>query len=148
MSITINIKSDLEKRLRQRAAAEGFHLDDYIVKMLESQVQSEANSMEEQREIELLQKINMGLSVELWERYLVLKGKREQEILLPEEQKELIAISEVEEGDVFYGCVTIGDAWRFGRLEKTNKLIFQDISLYRISDDLEYLMKILVGILS
>lgn len=94
MSITINIKSDLEKRLRQRAAAEGFHLDDYIVKMLESQVQSEANSMEEQREIELLQKINMGLSVELWERYLVLKGKREQEILLPEEQKELIAISD------------------------------------------------------
>ena len=94
MSITINIKSDLEKRLRQRAAAEGFHLDDYIVKMLESQVQSDANSMEEQREIELLQKINMGLSVELWERYLVLKGKREQEILLPEEQKELIAISD------------------------------------------------------
>ncbi|MEZ5044153.1 MAG: hypothetical protein R2828_35775 [Saprospiraceae bacterium] len=94
MSITINIKSDLEKRLRQRAAAEGFHLDDYIVKMLESQVQSDANSMEEQREIELLQKINMGLSVELWERYLVLKGKREQENLLPEEQEELIAISD------------------------------------------------------
>jgi hypothetical protein len=61
---------------------------------------------------------------------------------------ELIAISEVEEGDIFYGCVTIGDAWRFGRLEKINKLIFQDISLYRIPDDLEYLMKILVGILS
>ena len=60
---------------------------------------------------------------------------------------ELIAISEVEEGDVFYGCVTIGDAWRFGRLEKTNKLIFQDIPLYRIPDDLDDLMKILVGIL-
>jgi hypothetical protein len=29
---------------------------------------------------------------------------------------ELIAISEVEEGDVFYGAVTIGDVWRFGRL--------------------------------
>lgn len=60
---------------------------------------------------------------------------------------ELIAISEVEQGDVFYGSVTIGDAWRFGRLEKTNQQIFQDISLYRIPDDLEYLMKILVGIL-
>jgi len=60
---------------------------------------------------------------------------------------ELIAISEVEEGDVFYGCVTIGDAWRFGRLEKTNQQIFQDISLYRIPDDLEDLMRILVGIL-
>ncbi|HBL14037.1 MAG TPA: hypothetical protein DD379_22125 [Cyanobacteria bacterium UBA11162] len=61
---------------------------------------------------------------------------------------ELIAISEVEEGDIFYGCVTIGDAWRFGRLEKTNKLIFQDIPLYRIPDDLEDLMRILVGILA
>ncbi|MFM8006326.1 MAG: hypothetical protein ACKO86_15595, partial [Dolichospermum sp.] len=60
----------------------------------------------------------------------------------------LIAISQVEEGDVFYGCVTIGDAWRFGILEKTNQQIFQDISLYRIPDDLEYLMRILVGILA
>jgi hypothetical protein len=60
---------------------------------------------------------------------------------------ELIAISEVEEGDVFYGAVTIGDAWRFGRLEKTTQQIFQDVSLYRIPDDLEDLMKILVGIL-
>ncbi len=60
---------------------------------------------------------------------------------------ELIAISEVEEGDIFYGVVTIGDAWRFGRLEKTNQQIFQDISLHRIPDDLEDLMRILVGIL-
>ena len=59
---------------------------------------------------------------------------------------ELIAISEVEEGDIFYGSVTIGDAWRFGRLEKTNQQIFQDISLYRIPDDLEDLIRILVGI--
>ena len=61
---------------------------------------------------------------------------------------ELIAISQVEEGDVFYGCVTIGDAWRFGILEKTNQQIFQDISLYRIPNDLEDLMRILVGILA
>jgi hypothetical protein len=60
---------------------------------------------------------------------------------------ELIAISEVEVGDLFYGAVTIGDAWRFGRLEKTLQQILQDISLYRIPDDLEDLMKILVGIL-
>lgn len=60
---------------------------------------------------------------------------------------ELIAISEVEEGDIFYGAVTIGDAWRFGRLEKTKQQILQDVSLYRITDDLENLMQILVGIL-
>ncbi|MBD2773014.1 hypothetical protein [Iningainema tapete] len=59
---------------------------------------------------------------------------------------ELIAIAEVEEGDLFYGAVTIGDAWRFGRLEKTLQQILQDVSLYRIPNDLEDLMKILVGI--
>jgi hypothetical protein len=60
---------------------------------------------------------------------------------------ELIAISEVEEGDIFYGAVTIGDVWRFGRLEKTSRQIFQDVLLYTIPDDLEELMRILVGIL-
>jgi len=60
---------------------------------------------------------------------------------------ELIAISEVEKGEFFYGAVTIGDAWRFGRLEKIKQQIFQDVSLYRIPDDLEDLMKILVGVL-
>lgn len=60
---------------------------------------------------------------------------------------ELIAISEVEEGHIFYGAVTIGDVWRFGRLEKTSRQIFQDVSLYTIPDDLEELMRILVGIL-
>ncbi|OKH51305.1 hypothetical protein NIES2101_18975 [Calothrix sp. HK-06] len=59
---------------------------------------------------------------------------------------ELIAIAEVEEGDMFYGAVTIGDVWRFGRLEKTARQIFQDVSLYRIPDDLEDLMRMLVGI--
>jgi hypothetical protein len=38
-------------------------------------------------------------------------------------------------------------SWRFGRLEKTKQQIFQDVSLYRIPDDLEDLMKILLGIL-
>ncbi len=94
MSITIHIKEDLEKRLRQRAEAEGYHLDDYIVKMLESQVQSEAASKNKERELELLQKINLGLPAELWERYAVLKEKRQEENLLPEEQEELIAISD------------------------------------------------------
>lgn len=60
---------------------------------------------------------------------------------------ELIAIAEVEEGDVFYGAVTIGDAWRFGRLQKITQQIFQDVSLYRIPNDLDDLMRILVGIL-
>ncbi len=60
---------------------------------------------------------------------------------------ELIAISEVEEGDVFYGAVTTGDVWRFGRLDRPGRQISQDITLYRIPDDLENLLLILLGIL-
>jgi hypothetical protein len=60
---------------------------------------------------------------------------------------ELIAISEVEDGEIFYGAVTTGDTWRFGRLDRTQRRISQDITLYRSPDDLENLLLILLGIL-
>ncbi len=94
MSITIHIKEDLEKRLRQRADAEGVHLADYITKMLEAQLPPAATPAPEQREMELLQKINLGLPTELWQRYANLQEKRQSETLLPEEQAELITISD------------------------------------------------------
>lgn len=93
MSITIQIEENLEKRLRQRAAAEGVHLDDYIVKTLEAQVSSSATAANKQRELELLQKINLGIPSELWEHYNALVEKRQEEKLEPEELEELIAIS-------------------------------------------------------
>jgi hypothetical protein len=59
---------------------------------------------------------------------------------------ELIALSKIEEQDVFYGAVTIGNAWQFGILNVIEQQINQDIALYSIPDDLEELMNILVGI--
>jgi hypothetical protein len=61
---------------------------------------------------------------------------------------ELIALTQAEEQDILYGAVTIGDAWRFGRLEASQKAIAQDITLYRVPDDLEDLTRILIGILT
>lgn len=61
---------------------------------------------------------------------------------------ELIALSQVEEQSVLYGAVTIGDAWRFGKLDVKQHHITQDITLYRVPDDLTLLMPILMGILS
>ncbi|HEY9612521.1 hypothetical protein [Allocoleopsis sp.] len=60
---------------------------------------------------------------------------------------ELIALSQVEEPNIFYGAVTMGDVWRFGRLERSKKEIVQDINLFKIPDDLENLASVLVGIL-
>lgn len=59
---------------------------------------------------------------------------------------ELIALSKIEEQDVFYGAVTIGNAWQFGILNVSQQQITQDIALYSIPDDLEEVTNILVGI--
>ncbi|HAG79994.1 MAG TPA: hypothetical protein DCL61_02225 [Cyanobacteria bacterium UBA12227] len=60
---------------------------------------------------------------------------------------ELIALSHVEEQNVFYGAVTMGDVWRFGKLDPIQNVIVQDINLFKIPDDLESLASVLVGIL-
>lgn len=60
---------------------------------------------------------------------------------------ELIAIAEAEAKAWVYGAVTIGSVWVFGYLDQSQKRITQDISLYRVPDDLEVLMAIILGIL-
>lgn len=44
-------------------------------------------------------------------------------------------------------AVTMGDVWRFGKLERGLKQITQDLSLFKIPDDLDPLLKSLLGIL-
>ncbi|MUG98624.1 hypothetical protein F7734_42580 [Scytonema sp. UIC 10036] len=60
---------------------------------------------------------------------------------------ELIALAIAEEQDTLYGAVTVGDTWRFGLLEQQPLHITQDITLYRVPDDLDVLMQILIGII-
>ena len=62
---------------------------------------------------------------------------------------ELIALDRADDTEqtVFYGAVTIGDAWRFGKLTRTDKIIFEDINLFRVPADLRDLVKILIGVL-
>jgi hypothetical protein len=60
---------------------------------------------------------------------------------------EMIALTQAEDLDTLYGAVTIGDAWRFGKLDQKTKTITQDISLYTVPGQLEQLLQILVGIL-
>lgn len=46
------------------------------------------------------------------------------------------------------GAVSTGDIWQFGQLDRAQKQITQGLTLYRVPDDLEILMRILVRILS
>ncbi|CAN5759133.1 hypothetical protein BH23CYA1_BH23CYA1_02710 [soil metagenome] len=62
---------------------------------------------------------------------------------------ELIALSRVETAQkILYGAVTIGNAWVFGFLDVDQQTITQDTSLYRVPEDLQDVMEILMGMLT
>ncbi|MBE9116186.1 hypothetical protein IQ249_09790 [Lusitaniella coriacea LEGE 07157] len=61
---------------------------------------------------------------------------------------ELMALSQAEEKDCLYGAVTIGEIWRFGKLDTPARQIVQDLTLYQVPDDLEELLSILIGIIN
>lgn len=55
--------------------------------------------------------------------------------------------SSAERSPYIYGAVTMGSFWIFGRLDKEKKQIIQGIGGYQIPDDIENLVRVLVGIL-
>ncbi len=63
---------------------------------------------------------------------------------------ELIALHEWTHSDsnVLMGVVSTGNIWQFGILDRVQQQITQDLSLYRVPDDLEDLLRILVELLS
>lgn len=62
---------------------------------------------------------------------------------------ELIALDLANETvqNFIFGAVTTGEEWRFGKLDRADKIITQDVNFYNVPQDLEDLSKILVGIL-
>jgi len=61
---------------------------------------------------------------------------------------EMIALAMDETApDTIYGAVTMGNLWIFGMLNRQAKRITQDIGGYQVPDDVEALVKTLVGIL-
>ena len=51
------------------------------------------------------------------------------------------------EHPILYGAVSIGNIWQFVILHRESKEITQDLNLYRVPNDLETLMKILVALM-
>lgn len=61
---------------------------------------------------------------------------------------EMIALAAVEGApNEIYGAVTMGSLWVFGKLDNNQKRITQDISSYKVPDEIEQIMSILVGLL-
>ena len=63
---------------------------------------------------------------------------------------ELIALDQWSDTSqpVLTGAVSTGDIWQFGVLQRGDKLIRQDLNLYRVPADLEDLLRILVATLT
>jgi hypothetical protein len=96
--MTIEIAPELERQLRQEAARSGLAPDAYIVEAVQARLRQRRHRPRAPRlspvEAQLLAKINLGLSPTEWERYHALVARRKAETLTPDEQTELIALSD------------------------------------------------------
>jgi hypothetical protein len=61
---------------------------------------------------------------------------------------ELIALDQWIESDtnLFYGCVTTGDTWKFGTFNRADRIIQKDINSYLVPADTDRVLSILFGI--
>lgn len=98
MSLTIDLKPDLEAQLREEATKSGIDTGAFVVRTLEERLQHKSRqgvpSHLTPEESMLLQKINQGLPEETWQEYHDLITKRRAEALLPEEHTRLIELSD------------------------------------------------------
>jgi Type I restriction enzyme R protein N terminus (HSDR_N) len=83
--------------------------------------------------------------------FLVIEAKRENlDSGFAQLVTELIALDQWEkmgDQDLILGAVTTGEIWKFGRLNRQHKHLEQGLESYRVPEDLEELMRILVNIL-
>jgi hypothetical protein len=92
MAIQIELSPPIEEKLKSKAELLGKSLNDLILSILEEEVESEIITDSEEY---LLQKVNLGISVEQWNRYHSLIEKRDATQLTTEEHQELIHLSDV-----------------------------------------------------
>jgi hypothetical protein len=99
MTITIEVNPELERQLKHAAAQAGLSLNDYVLQSVTQRLPRKRTKARRApqlspRESELMQVINRSLSQVEWERYHELVAQRQAETLTPDEQVELIAISD------------------------------------------------------
>ena len=96
MSLILQINPSLEKRMRQNALQKGVELNQFIVHILESNFPEKKPKTKalSKRESLLLQDINLAIPVETWERYHILRAKRQAETINVPENTEYTAINQ------------------------------------------------------
>jgi hypothetical protein len=82
---------------------------------------------------------------------LVIEAKRENLYTgLTQLGAELIALDQWTESatPILYGAVTTGQIWQFGIFQRDTRHLTEDLTLYRVPEELDSLIRILMGILS
>ena len=93
MMITLDLTSELADEIQNVAKQAGIQFDKYVVSILKRHLYKRTISVPEP-ETELLQQINLGLSEPTWQHYYLLREKLEKHIMQPDEQQELIGITD------------------------------------------------------
>lgn len=62
---------------------------------------------------------------------------------------ELLALDQWTDSNAptLYGAVTTGQIWQFGQFERSTRHLIEDLTLYRVPDELEALVRILIGVI-
>lgn len=98
MTLTIELRPELEAQLREEAAKIGSDPNTFIIQALEERLQRKERltlpTHFSREEAVLLQKINQGLPEAIWQEYHDLIAKRRDETLTQEEHARLIALSD------------------------------------------------------
>lgn len=97
MVVTLEVSPELESRLEQAARCSGRDTVGFILELLESRLAERKSRGEE---LWLIERISEGLPEEVWRRFEILRRRSREERMTPEEQQELIAITDqIEEAD-------------------------------------------------
>ena len=98
MTLTIDLRPELEAQLRDEAARTGIDAGSLVVRALEERLHRSSRRFLpahlSHEETNLFQKINQGLPESIWQEYHGLIAKRRAETLTQEEQARLIELSD------------------------------------------------------
>ena len=99
MALTIELPSNIEQQLLQKAKQKGISLENYLLQLISHATdlpkkQVKRKSISELSESELLQKINLGITEEEWATYRHLTDLRKAENITDSEYAQLIQLGE------------------------------------------------------
>ena len=98
MKITLELPTELETQIRQKAKQANLDISTFVMSVLRNYMEQNQAHEDPYRlskiESDLLQKINIGFSQEEWERYHELVEKKHDVTITPDELAELIEFSD------------------------------------------------------